>query len=321
MKGSAAGFVMKGPDHILAEGRIRMWKVQHWILWWKNQITYFLRVEQGWCERFSIEFCDKRTRSHTNWGWNKGVKFSAVGFVMKGPDHIQTEGGIRMWNVQQQVLWWKDQITHTRWGQKKVHQHILWWKDEITYLLRAEQECERFSSGFCNERTRLHTRWGQNKGAEGSAVDFVMKAPHHILPKGGTRVQKVQQWICGENTTSHTFWWWKQATTGSAGGFTVHGPDHILPDGGTRPEEISSGFCGEGVSTYPLSVKQGHERLSREFSGKRPDHIQTEGRTRPQEVQQWVLGQREQSTYLLRAEQDCKRSSTGFAVNGTDWDS
>jgi len=125
MKGSAAGFVMKGPDHILAEGRIGMWKVQHWILWWKDQITYFLRVEQGWCERFSIEFCDKRTRSHTNWGWNKGVKFSAVGFVMKGPDHILTEGGTRVWNVQQQVLWWKDQITYSLRAEEGSPAHLV----------------------------------------------------------------------------------------------------------------------------------------------------------------------------------------------------
>jgi len=31
--------------------------------------------------------------------------------------------------------------------------------------------------------------------ANGSAVDFVMKAPDHILPEGRTWVQNVQQWI------------------------------------------------------------------------------------------------------------------------------
>jgi len=171
-----------------------------------------------------------------------------------------------------------------------------------------------------------------------------MKGPDGILSEGRTRVQKVQQWIlwwkhhityflreeqgCSKFSsgfvvkTPHTFWWWKQATTGSAGGFTVHGPDHILPDGGTRPEEISSRFCGEGVRSHtPWVWNKGMRGSAGSFSGKRPDHIQTEGRTRPQEVQQWVFGQREQSTYSLRAEQGCKRSSTGFAVNGTDWDS
>jgi len=32
-------------------------------------------------------------------------------------------------------------------------------------------------------------------GAQDSAVDFVMKAPDHILPEGRTCVQMVQQWI------------------------------------------------------------------------------------------------------------------------------
>jgi len=31
--------------------------------------------------------------------------------------------------------------------------------------------------------------------ANDSAVDFVMKAPDHILSEGRTWVQKVQQWI------------------------------------------------------------------------------------------------------------------------------
>jgi len=168
-KGSAVHFVMKAPDHILAEGTTWVQKVQQWILWWKHQITYHLSAKHG-CQRFSSGFWDESTRSHTSWGHNMGAKGSAVDFVMKAPDHILAEG--------------------TTWV-PKVQQHILWWKHQITYHLRAKHGCQRFSSAFCDESTRSHTSWGQNMGSKGSAVDFMMKAPDHILPEGRTWVQKV----------------------------------------------------------------------------------------------------------------------------------
>ena len=165
MRGWAACFMMKGLDHIPPEHSTRVQKVQQWILWWKHHITYILRAEHGW-KGFSSGFCDERTRSRTHWGQNMGAKSSAVDFVMKAPDHIPTEG--RTW-VQ------------------KVQQSILWWKHHITYFLRAEHGCKRFSSQFCDESTRSHTHWGQNMGANGSAVDFVVKVPDHIHAKDTTQ--------------------------------------------------------------------------------------------------------------------------------------
>ena len=209
-KDSAAHFVMKAPDHILAEGTTWVPKVQQCILWWKHQITYFLRAEHG-CKRFSSAFYDESTstRSHTNWGQNVGAKDSAVHFVMKAPDHILPEGRTWVQKVQQHIC---DESTrsHTTWehnmGAKgsavdfvmQTPDHILaegrtckgsavfWWrKDMITHFLRVEQGHKKVSRQFYSARARSYTFWRQNKAIRGSAgilwrcqITYILRTQH-----------------------------------------------------------------------------------------------------------------------------------------------
>jgi len=290
-KGSAVNFVMKAPDHILAEGRTWVQKVQQWILWWKHQITYFLMAEHG-CKRFSSGFCDESTRSHTGWGQNMGGKGSAVDFVMQGLDRIPSDGRTWVQKVQHWILWWKHQITYslgTEHGAKgsavdfvmKAPNHI---------LPESRNGCKRFSSGFCDESTRSHTCWGWNNGAKGSAVDFIMKAPDHILAESRTWVQKVQQW---------TLWWKHQITY------------KLMAEHGYK--RFSSGFCEESISLHTRwGQNMGAKSSAVDFLMKAPDHIFAKGRTWVQKVQQWILWWKYQITYFLRAEHGCKRFSSRF---------
>ena len=67
IKGSAAGFATKRPDHLQPEGRIWATKSQQQVLQQRDQITYILRAVDG----------------HQR---------SAAGFTAKRPDHLLPEG-------------------------------------------------------------------------------------------------------------------------------------------------------------------------------------------------------------------------------------
>ena len=64
IKGSAAGFAAKRPDHLRSKGRIWPPKGQQQVLQQKDLITYSLRAGDG-NQRVSSRFCSKETRSLT----------------------------------------------------------------------------------------------------------------------------------------------------------------------------------------------------------------------------------------------------------------
>ena len=123
-KGSPAGFAAKRPDHLPSEGRRWPPKGQQEFLQQGDQITYFLRAEDGH-QRVSIRFCSKETRSLTLWGQEMATKGSAAGFAEKRPDHLHPEG---------------------RRSPPKGQQQVLWQRDQITYKLRAGDDHQRVSS-------------------------------------------------------------------------------------------------------------------------------------------------------------------------------
>ena len=207
-------------------------------VWWKmHQITYKLRVEQG-RKSVSSGIFGRCTGSRTSWGWNEAARVSTVGFAEDALDHIQTEGGTRRREHQQQDL-------------GNVHQ--------ITYSLREEQGHESISSDICGTCTGSHTPWGWNKAARVSAAGFA-EAPDYVLSGGETRPWEHQQWdlqkmhqityllrvdqgrgnissrIYGQCTRSHTSWRWNKAASVSSG-FAEDTPDHIQTKGGTKPRE------------------------------------------------------------------------------------
>jgi len=139
---------MKAPDHIQAEGRTWLQKVQQWTLWWSCQITYKLRTQHS----------HNRLSSR---------------FAAKGQHYIHSEGGASSQQCQQVVLCCRHQMTYilrAKQGHKSsVHNFAVkgtYWESQymvlrslpITYPLYLEKDCETFSLPVTLE-DHLHPMW------------------------------------------------------------------------------------------------------------------------------------------------------------------